>query len=236
MKKIRLSKAKKKVLAALERQRDEMMVEMKGEAIAYYAKVVFCTLKNVCDEKDLQPELYKVIGEISVKNVTDTIKSMAIICGLLEDVGLPDMSNLAAVITEGKVSVIRDFLVEFLKVAFFSRIEPEDEDEFFEDDDIFDEYDDDDFQDSAAGSDVLDEDYLSEDDLDKAELEEALFGTSGCKGDCKFGMKVKDLRICKKCKHFLSEEPQKSECDGCMGASMGDCDVCEKNKEVTESE
>lgn len=45
MKKIRLSKAKKKVLAALERQRNEMMAEMKGEAISYYAKVVFCTLK-----------------------------------------------------------------------------------------------------------------------------------------------------------------------------------------------
>lgn len=229
MKKIRLSKAKKKVLAALERQRNEMMAEMKGEAISYYAKVVFCTLKTTCNFTDFEPALYKAIGEISVKNVTDTIQSMAIICGLLEDVGLTDMSNLAAVITEGKVSVIRSFLVEFLKVAFFSRIEPEDEDEFLEDDDIF--YEDDDLYEGEAGSDDPDEDFLNDDDL-----EEALFETSGCKGDCKFGMKVKDLRICKKCKHFLSEEPKKSDCDGCMGAAMGDCDVCRKNKEVIKSE
>lgn len=234
MKKIRLSKAKKKVLAALERQRNEMMAEMKGEAISYYAKVVFCTLKTTCNFTDFEPALYKAIGEISVKNVPDTIQSMAIICGLLEDVGLTDMSNLAAVITEGKVSVIRSFLVEFLKVAFFSRIEPEDEDEFSEDDDIF--YEDDDLYEGETGSDDPDEDFLNDDDLEKADLEEALFGTSGCKGDCKFGMKVKDLRICKKCKHFLSEEPKKPDCDGCMGATMGDCDVCMKNKEVIESE
>lgn len=208
MRNIKLRNAKKKEIRKLDSQLDAMMEDMRSEAVSYLSGVVFCALKTRCMQLGLENELSKTIAHISVKNPTETLTSVSVICDVLEKVELGGLATMIAVVTNGKVGFIRNFLVEFLKDSFLYRIEAEDENEFLEEDDVLDE------DESASPEVVMDE-----------------FERFGCNGVCRFGMKNIDLRICKKCKYYKGDGMKKHPCADCMGACMGDCDSCKQIKE-----